>query len=183
MSARRVVRTSKSLPGRICRKMSAALALRVARDIAQPVDERQVGFVQVLCRRIDRGGEGGGFSVDERVWKQTLRGVVLEPGLSETAGVLGLDDSIAVGVQLDVVTDAATEGARGVVHNVEAHFVLYRSDDWRPPEPGGMTNAQPSSRPGKLPRVRRGMYRPASICSHAWIGSDESSGKIRSVDV
>ena len=30
-----------------------------------------------------------------------------------------------------------------------------------------MTKVQPSSRPGKLPRVRRGMYRPASIISHA----------------
>jgi len=30
-----------------------------------------------------------------------------------------------------------------------------------------MTKVQPSSRPGKLPRVRRGMYRPASIISQA----------------
>ena len=157
--------------------------LRLARDVAQPVDERQVGFVQILRGSIDSGGKRRGFSVDDRVWKVTLRGVMLEPSLSETAGVLGLDDSIAVGVQLDVVTDAATKCARGVLHNVEAHFVLYRSDDWRPPGPGGMTNAQPSSRPGKLPRVRRGMYRPASICSHAWILSDASSGKSRSVDV
>src|SRR5258707_940602 len=30
-----------------------------------------------------------------------------------------------------------------------------------------MTKAQPSSRPGKLPRIRRGMKRPGSIISHA----------------
>jgi hypothetical protein len=30
-----------------------------------------------------------------------------------------------------------------------------------------MTNVHPSSRPGKLPRVRRGLYRPGSIISHA----------------
>src|SRR5437867_2755265 len=30
-----------------------------------------------------------------------------------------------------------------------------------------MTNVHPSSRPGKLPRMRRGIYRPLSIISHA----------------
>jgi hypothetical protein len=50
---------------------------------------------------------------------------VLEPGFPETAGVLGFDDAIAVGVQLDVVTDTAAEGARRVFHNGQAHRVSY----------------------------------------------------------
>ena len=51
------------------------------------------------------------------------------------------------------------------------------------PGPGGMTNVHPSSRPGKLPRVRRGMYRPASIISHADTLSGSASGTTRSTHV
>ena len=47
--------------------------------------------------------------------------MVLEPGLAEAAGVLGLDDPLAVGVQLDVVADAAAERAGRVLHDRQAH--------------------------------------------------------------
>src|SRR5918996_3311234 len=43
-----------------------------------------------------------------------------------------------------------------------------------------MTKVQPSSRPGKLPRMRRGMYRPDSIISQAaTVLSDARSSEIR----
>ena len=48
-----------------------------------------------------------------------------------------------------------------------------------PPEPGGTTNVQPSSRPRKLPRMRRGMYRPASTNSQAGESSPAASGRRR----
>src|SRR5262245_10952470 len=41
--------------------------------------------------------------------------------------------------------------------------------------PGGTKKAHPSSRPGKLPRVRRGMNRPGSISSHG-SGAAPASG-------
>src|SRR5439155_18122672 len=37
-----------------------------------------------------------------------------------------------------------------------------------PTGPVGTMKVQPSSRPRKLPRMRRGIYRPVSICSQAW---------------
>ena len=71
----------------------------------------------------------------------------LNQRLAEDAGALGLDDAFAVGVQLDVVADAAAEGAGRVLDNRQAPSLvsLYRLI-W-PSEPDGMTNVQPSSRP------------------------------------
>src|SRR5262249_18729608 len=46
---------------------------------------------------------------------------MLEPRFAETARPLGLDDLVAFGVQLDVITDTAGEGARGVLDNRQAH--------------------------------------------------------------
>ena len=44
----------------------------------------------------------------------------LNHDFAEDAGALGLDDALAVGVQLDVVADAAAEGAGGVLHDGQA---------------------------------------------------------------
>src|SRR5437867_1035187 len=103
--ARSVVSTSKSLPGLIWRKRSAALALGLAGDVAEPVDQRHVRLVQEVGRRLDGGLHRGGLPVDQRIGEQAFGRVVLEPGITEAAGVPGLDDSIALRVQLDVVTD------------------------------------------------------------------------------
>jgi hypothetical protein len=35
----------------------------------------------------------------------------------------------------------------------------------------GFTNIHPNSRPTQLPRIRRGMYRPAEISSHGFTSS------------
>src|SRR5262249_1178425 len=113
---------------------------------------------------------------------------VAEPGLAEATGVLGFDDALAFGVQFDIVTDAPAEGAGRVLHDGQAHRVHSAFC----PDPGGMVNIHPSSRPRQLPRIpramsaparagrvtippsprprppprmRRGMYRPVSICS------------------
>src|SRR5689334_5300404 len=44
-----------------------------------------------------------------------------------------------------------------------------------PSEPDGTVNVQPRARPRKLPRMRRGMYRPASTCSQAWPSASSAS--------
>src|SRR5262245_34460802 len=131
------------------------LPLGLARDVAEAVDQGQVGIIEVTGRRLDGCVERGGLAVDEGVREQPLRGVVLEPGITQAAGILALDDAVPFGVQLDVVAHAAAEGAGRVLHYGEAHAGFSSGPSSRP-EPGGTTKVQPSSRPGKLPRVRRG---------------------------
>ena len=63
----------------------------------------------------------GRLAVDEGVGVEALGGVVFEPRLPEDAGALGFGDAHAVGVQLDVVADAAAEGARRVFDDREGH--------------------------------------------------------------
>src|SRR5260370_449396 len=78
---------------------------------------------------------------------EPLGGMVLEPAHPEDAGSLGMGDALAVGVQLDVIADAPTEGAGRVLHNRQFHFLFpFHRLIW-PSEPDGMTNAQPSARP------------------------------------
>ena len=91
------------------------LALGLAGDVAQAVDERHVGGVQELGRGLDRLVDRGLLAVDQGVGVEPLGGVVLEPRLAEDAGRLGLDDPLAVGVQLDVVADAPAERAGRVL--------------------------------------------------------------------
>jgi hypothetical protein len=59
-------------------------------------------------------------------------------------------------MQLDIVANAPAERACRVLYDVQCHRSRFRVAS-PPPEPGGTTNVQPSSLPGKLPRVRRGM--------------------------
>src|SRR5437899_440564 len=47
---------------------------------------------------------------------------MLEPGLPETAGTFSLDDPLALGMQLNVIANATTEGTGCVLHNGQAHF-------------------------------------------------------------
>ena len=85
---------------------------------------------------------------------------------------------IAVGVQLDVVAHAAAERAGGVLRRRSSSMLrspCFIASIW-PSEPDGMTNVQPSARPWQLPRIRRGMYRPASTSSQA---ADARSGPAR----
>ena len=47
-----------------------------------------------------------------------FRRVIPEPAVPETVGVLGLDDAIAFCVEFDVVANAATKRARGILDNI-----------------------------------------------------------------
>jgi hypothetical protein len=80
-----------------------------------------------------------------------------------------MGDSLPVGVQLDIITNASAKRARGVLHDGQFHprSPLYR---WIwPSEPDGMTNVQPSALPLLLPLIRRGMYRPVETSSQAGV--------------
>src|SRR5262249_26449990 len=91
--------------------------------VAQPVHERHVRVVQVRRRRLDRVVEQGRLAVDQRIGKQPLGRVMLEPRLAEAARVLRLDDALGVGGQLDVIAHAAAARAGGVVYDGEVHWV------------------------------------------------------------
>ncbi len=133
-----------------------SFTLGFTRDVAQPVHQGHVGVVEELGRGFDGLIECGRPAVDERVWKQALRRVVLEPGFAEAAGVPGLENPDVVCMQLDVVANTPAERACGVWYDVQSHRSCFLPAS-PPPEPGGTTNVQPSSLPGKLPRMRRGM--------------------------
>src|SRR5262249_29740055 len=99
------------------------LPLGLAGDVAQTVYEGQVGRVEQLGRRLDGLIDRGRPAVDQRVRVQALGGVVLEPRLAEDAGPLGLGKPLAVGVELDVVADAAAEGTRRVLDYGQVHYL------------------------------------------------------------
>ena len=100
------------------------LALGLAGDVAQSVDERHVGPVEMLRRRLDGLVHAGRFAVNQGVGIQPFGGVVLEPARAEDAGRLGVGNPLAVGVQFDVVADAPAERAGRVLHNVQLHRCL-----------------------------------------------------------
>lgn len=100
---------------------SHGLALGFASDIAEAVDQRHVGPVKVVGGRFDGGIESGRLAIDQRFGKQSLGRVVAEPGFAENAGILGFRDALTVGVQLDVVADAAAESARRILDHSQAH--------------------------------------------------------------
>ena len=81
--------------------------------------------MEIAGRCLDRVVDRGGLAVDQRVGIQTLRRMVPEPGVAEAAGILRLDDPIAVGVELDVVAHAAAERAGGVFHHGQAHCIPF----------------------------------------------------------
>jgi hypothetical protein len=49
--------------------------------------------------------------------------MVAEPGFAEAARALGFDDAVTVGVQLDIIANAAAKGARGVLDDLQAHYM------------------------------------------------------------
>jgi hypothetical protein len=127
------------------------LALRLAGDIAEAIDQRHVRLVQIIGRRLDRVVHGRRPAVDERVGIEMLGRVVLEPRFAEAARSLGLGDALAVGMQLDVVAHASAKSTCGILDNGQAHEISVRVQKNQrccdSPEPGGTRNVQPSSRP------------------------------------
>jgi hypothetical protein len=82
-----------------------------------------VGAVEVVRRRLDGFVERSRLTVHERVGEEVFGRVVAKPRLAENAGILGLGDAHAVGVQLNVVADAPAEGTRRVLDNRKVHVV------------------------------------------------------------
>jgi len=103
------------------------LALRLAGDVAKAIDERHVGGVHDLRRTRHGLVHRRRLAVHQGIRIQPLRRVILEPRLAQAARALGLDDLLPLGVQLDVVADAAAEGASGVFDNRQGRAILRSS--------------------------------------------------------
>ena len=100
------------------------VALRLAGDIAETVDQRHVRLVEILGRNLHRIVKRSRLSIDQGIRVAMLRRMILEPGLPESAGTLGLDDSIALGLQTDVVTHTAAKSTGGVLNRFLGHGFL-----------------------------------------------------------
>src|SRR5262249_22554117 len=105
----------------------------LAGDIAEAVDQRHVSLIEIIGRSFDGGIDRGRLALDQSIGKQTLSRVVLEPGIAEHASALGFGDALAVGMQLDIVTNTAAKGARRVLYNRKTHVLsLFTRSCWRP---------------------------------------------------
>ena len=101
--------------------MDTADALCLAGGVRQAVDDGVAGLGQDLRRRLDRFVGGGLAARPISGERALLDAVLLEPRLAQHAGVLRLGDLVLGDVhrQVDVVADAAAEGAGGVVHGAD----------------------------------------------------------------
>ena len=105
---------------------SHGIALRLAGDIAEPVDQRQVCLVEEMSCCLHGLVDRGGLPIDQRVGIHVLRGMVLEPRFAETAGALRLDDAIALGLQIYVIAHAAAKRTGGVFYSSKGHCDVLR---------------------------------------------------------
>jgi hypothetical protein len=94
-------------------------SLSFARDVAEPVHQRHVGVVEQVRSELHCFVNRRFFPIDQSVRVVVLGRMVLEVRLTEAAGVLGLDDSLWFGVQLDVVAHAPAERAGCVLDYVK----------------------------------------------------------------
>src|SRR3569832_727273 len=88
-------------------------ALRLARRIAETVDDGIFSGRENLSSAIVAILERGRLALDEAAWP-VLNVVVEEPRLAQDAGPFGLDDVVILNRKIDVVADAAAERAGGV---------------------------------------------------------------------
>ncbi len=87
--------------------------------VAHAVDQRHVGGMQETGCRFDRFVDRRFPTVDQRVRVFLLGRVIQKPRRTEHAGFVRLVDANLIVVQLDIVADAATKGACGIVNNLQ----------------------------------------------------------------
>ena len=125
-----------------------------AGDVAETVDERHVGGVEELGRGFHCFVDRGLLAVDECIVRHSAVWFLNHAPPAENAGVVSFRQIASViGVQFDVVADAAAERTRRVLHHVQLHqpLRLFRLSVPLPSELDGTRDA----RPRKLPRMRR----------------------------
>ena len=103
----------------ICK--SGTFLLSFTRGVAHPVHQRHVRFVEVMSGRLDGFIESRLFPVDEGDRVFLFGRMVQEPCGAKDAGFSGFVNPNFVVVKLDVVADAATECACGVINNLKSH--------------------------------------------------------------
>src|SRR5207248_11284965 len=91
---------------------------RLASRVRQAVYDRVTGVRQEAGRRLDPFLQARRLAPDGD-GRTILDVVVEEPGLAQHAGVLRLRDAVAFDGQINVVTDAAAEGAGGVGNDLQ----------------------------------------------------------------
>ena len=99
------------------------LALCFAGCIAHPVDQRHVGLVQVRRGDFDGFVERRFFAIDQSIGILAFGGMVKKPSRPQHARLFRFDNADVVGVQLDIVTDTATERTRRVIYDSESHRI------------------------------------------------------------
>ena len=93
-------------------------ALCLAGGVGEAVDNWIAGIGQDLSRALDSLVQRRRLSLDQR--NRPLLDVMVEkPRFTEDAGVLGLGDLVVFDRQFHVIADAATEGARSVIDDLE----------------------------------------------------------------
>jgi hypothetical protein len=85
------------------------LLLSLAGQIAKAIDQRVICANKVISSSLDGRFKCGRLSVDERRRIVIFRGMVGKPGCPQAASLFGLNNTIAFGVQLDIIADATTE--------------------------------------------------------------------------
>ena len=91
--------------------------LRLGRGVAEAVHEGQVGAHQDVGGGGERRGHRRRASVDQRRQIPVFVCMTAEPRAAERARATGANDALPFGMQFDVVTQAATVRARGVLHD------------------------------------------------------------------
>jgi len=94
--------------------------LRLGRGIAQAIDQRQVGASQDVRGPVNRLVHAGRPSIDQRR-RAAVVAITTEPGPAERASAPCPDNALAVGMQFDVVTEAATKRAGRVLYQPRRH--------------------------------------------------------------
>ena len=92
--------------------------LRFRSGITQTVDQWIASFRENLCSTPDPFLDRGRFTPDQATWP-VLYLVVQEPGVSQHAGALGLDDPVSLDREVNIVTDAAAESTGGILDNLD----------------------------------------------------------------
>lgn len=107
-----------------------ALTLSFTGGVAHAVNQRHVGVVKEIGRRLDRFVDRRLFAVDQGIGVFVFGGVIEEPGFAEHARFFRLMDPDVVGVKLNVVANTPAEGACRVVDYFEIHRAASRGKGW-----------------------------------------------------
>jgi hypothetical protein len=92
-------------------------------EFTQTVHKRHIGARQDFCRSLDRGAHRGRLIVDQYRGRLVPTVVIEEPCTTEPARTSGVDNALALRIKFDVIAQAATVRARGILDHGPGHRV------------------------------------------------------------